>query len=260
MGILNLTPDSFSDGGSYDSADAVLRRAEEMIGEGADIIDVGGQSSRPGSVQVDSNTELQRVLPAIREITRRFDTPVSVDTFNSQVAQAAIDGGAEIINDISGLRWNTGIAQIAGRTNAGLVLMHSRGTFETMHSEPHADDILSELHTSLGNSIETARAHGVVDSQIVIDIGLGFGKTQEQNLELIAKIGQLAFDRPILVGASRKSFIGRLCDVPNPSERVAGSIAAAVLAIANGAKIVRVHDVRETAQALKVTDAIINAR
>ncbi|HEX6278794.1 MAG TPA: dihydropteroate synthase [Pyrinomonadaceae bacterium] len=260
MGILNVTPDSFSDGGRYADVDAALTRAEEMIGEGAAIIDIGGESTRPGSERVPADVEIERIVPVIEAIAKRFDIPISIDTSKSAVAEAAIDAGAEIINDISGLRFDEGIAGVAARSKAGLVLMHSRGEFETMHSQPPVDDIIAEVSNDFRRSLSIAASHGVVPDAIVLDVGIGFGKTPEQNLELIAKLDRIAdtFKQfPLLVGASRKSFIGKALDGAPPEDRLSGSIAAAVAAVMNGAKILRVHDVRETIEALKITNAII---
>ena len=259
MGILNVTPDSFSDGGEYLSADDALKRAEQMISDGVDIIDVGGESTRPGSASVDPEVEIRRTLPVVSSIAKRFDVPISIDTTKWLVAKAAIDNGAEIINDISGLRWDARLADVAARTEAGLVLMYSRGKFETMHSEPPAGDIYHDLHDSLTASFETAKKWGVSDEQIVLDIGIGFGKTFEQNLELLAKLGSIVDEfksYPMLVGTSRKSFIGKILgDVP-PAERLSGSVATALMAVQRGAKIVRVHDVKETVAALAVAREI----
>ena len=259
MAILNVTPDSFSDGGKFVSIDDALRQAEGQIAEGADIIDIGGESTRPGSERVAAEIEMGRVVPVIEAISRRFDVPISIDTSKSTVAAAAMDVGAEIINDISGLRFDAGIADVAARTNAGLVLMHSCGEFETMHSKPPVDDIFAEVSADLNRSVHAARAAGVKDENIVLDVGIGFGKTLEQNLELIAKLDRLVNEfaaYPILVGTSRKSFIGKILGGFPPSERLGGSIASALIAIQNGARIVRVHDVKETVAAIKTADAI----
>ncbi len=259
MAILNVTPDSFSDGGECLSVDDAIRKAEKMVAEGADIIDVGGESTRPGSGRVEADEEIRRVVHVIEAISKRFDTPISIDTIKSEVARVAVDAGAEIINDIFGLRFDERIAEVAAATGAGLVLMHSRGTFETLHSQPPVDDIMTEVKIGLHRSIVTAKGYGVKDEQIALDIGLGFGKTQEQNLELLAKLDIIISEfklYPMLVGASRKSFIGRVLDGVSPKERLGGSVAAALAAVGNGAKIVRVHDVRETRDAMNVFEAI----
>jgi dihydropteroate synthase len=260
MAILNVTPDSFSDGGDFFSPDEALRQAEKCIDDGADILDIGGESTRPGSSRVSEEDEMARVVPVIESITKRFDIPISVDSTRSRVARAAIGAGAEIVNDISGLRFDEKIAEVAAETGAGLVLMHSRGSFETLHSQPPLEDVLDEVERSLHNSIRIARSFEVTDEQIAVDIGLGFGKTFEQNLELLAKLDKIVAEfkeYPVLVGASRKSFIGKiLADVP-PDERLGGSVAAAVMAIARGARVVRVHDVKETVGAIRVASRIM---
>lgn len=260
MGILNVTPDSFSDGGDFVSIDAALSRAEEMIAEGADILDIGGESTRPGSDRVSDEIEARRVLPVIEAIANRFDTPISIDTSKSGVARRAVEAGAEIINDISGLRFDPAVGRVAAETGSGLALMHSRGVFETLHSEPPVDDIMAEVSAGLLRSLTEARTFGVKDEQIVLDIGIGFGKRLEQNLELIAKLGKLQQEFsnfPLLVGTSRKSFIGKLLGGRPVEERIYGSIATAVVAVWNGANIVRVHDVRETVDALTLTGKLL---
>lgn len=261
MGILNVTPDSFSDGGEFVSLDDAQRRAEQMIEDGVDIIDIGGESTRPGSGRVDADTELKRTLPVVSAITKRFETPVSIDTTKPLVAQAALDNGAEIVNDISALRWEVGLADVAARASAGLILLHSRGSFETMHSEPPVGNIFVEAKSDLTESISAAKQQGVSEEQIVLDPGIGFGKTFEQSLELLAFLDKLVDEfapYPMLVGASRKSFIGKILGDSRPSQRLSGSLAAAMAAVRRGAKIVRVHDVRETVAALRVFTAIEN--
>jgi dihydropteroate synthase len=263
MGILNVTPDSFSDGGRFLAVDDALRKAEAMIADGADILDVGGESTRPGSKPVRPDEEVNRVVPVIEAISKRFDLPVSVDTTKSQVASRALDAGAEIINDISGLRWAPSIAELAAKTGAGLVLMHSRGDFETMHSKPPVADIVEEVTNGLRHSINKARSHGVGDDHIVLDPGIGFGKTPEQNLELLAKLDKLVSEfenYPFLVGASRKSFLRELLGDVRVDERLSGSLAAGLVSVQKGAKIVRVHDVKETVSAIRTAAAICAAK
>ena len=255
MGILNVTPDSFSDGGRYADINAALKRVDEMIAEGADVIDIGGESTRPGSKRVSADDEISRVVPVIEAISKRLDVPVSIDTSKSAVANAAVDAGAEIINDISGLRFDEAIAEVAARHKTGLVLMHSRGEFETMHSQPPVEDIITEVEKDLRRSISAAAAAGVAGEQIALDIGLGFGKTLDQNLKLIAQLDRLVKEFPgfpILVGASRKSFLGKLLGKDDPKERLSGSLASAAIAVWNGAKILRVHDVAATVDAVKI--------
>jgi len=258
MAILNITPDSFSDGGQYLSVAEALERAETMIAEGADLIDIGGESTRPGSVRVTSHDEIERIRPAVTAIRERFDIPISVDTSKAEVAEAALQAGAEIINDISGLRFDERIAEVVARNKAGLVLMHSRGEFESMHSQTPVENIMEDVAADFRRSIDAADKYGIAHEQIVLDVGIGFGKTLDQNLELIAKIDKLAAEFPsyaLLVGASRKSFIGKLLGDGGASERLSGSLAAAALAAWNGARIVRVHDVKETVECLKIVDA-----
>ena len=263
IGILNVTPDSFSDGGQFADLDAALTRAEEMIEEGAAIIDVGGESTRPGSDRVSEEVEIDRVVPVIEAITSRFDIPISIDTSKAKVAQAAIAAGAEIINDISGLRFDERIAEIAAASNAGLVLMHSRGEFETMHSQPPVEDILAEVEGDFRRSIAVAEAKGASRDAIVLDVGIGFGKTPAQNLELLARLGTIADafrGNALLVGASRKSFIGKVLDGASPDQRLSGSIAAAVVAVMHGACIIRAHDVKPTSDALRIATAVMDQK
>jgi dihydropteroate synthase len=259
MAILNVTPDSFSDGGQFLNVDDALKQAEKLIDEGADILDIGGESTRPGSRELSVEEEIRRVAPVIEGIAKRFEIPISIDTWKSAVASCAIDAGGEIINDISGLRWDAEIAQLAAKKRTGLVLMHSRGDFATMHSPEPVDDIYAEVCEGFRHSVDTARNAGVDDDQIVLDVGLGFGKTFEQNLHLIAKLDKIVdmFPTfPMLVGASRKSFIGKILAEPDPAKRIDGSVAAAVIAVWNGAKIVRVHDVQQTVNAVRIVEAI----
>jgi len=264
MGILNVTPDSFSDGGRFDTLDKALAHAEQMISEGADIIDVGGESTRPGGEPISAEEEIQRVVPVIEALAQRTEVPISVDTTKSEVARAALDASAAIVNDISALRFDFYVADAVARAGAGLVLMHSRGTPATMHRLPPVADIMHEVTTSLRASINMAERRGVPRESIVIDPGIGFGKSQEQNVELIAKLDQLitAFpDYPLLIGTSRKSFIGRILadesGTPAPAEdRLHGTIATLTAAILHGAHIVRVHDVKATAETIRVTESI----
>jgi dihydropteroate synthase len=262
MGILNVTPDSFSDGGQFFDVDKALAHAETMISEGADIIDVGGESTRPGGEPVPIDEEINRVVPVIEALAQR--TKVSVDTTKSEVARAALDAGAAIVNDISALRFDFYVADAVARAGAGLVLMHSRGTPATMHRLPPVADIMHEVTHSLRASINMAERRGVKRESIVIDPGIGFGKTQEQNLELIAKLDQLiaAFpDYPLLIGTSRKSFIGRILadesGTPAPPEdRLHGTMATITTCILHGAHIVRVHDVKAAAETIRVARSI----
>ena len=259
MGVINVTPDSFSDGGQFLDTDRALRRAEEMIAEGADIIDVGGESTRPGGGVITADEEMRRVVSIVERLAKTATIPISVDTTKAVVARAALDAGAEIINDISALRFDYTIADEVARAHAGLVLMHSRGTPATLHRMPPSPDIFEEVQSSLRRSINMAVRCGVSRDSIALDPGIGFGKTFEQNIELIARLDQFAAefsDYPILIGTSRKSFIGRLLDDAPPDERIHGTMATVVAAVLRGAHIVRVHDVRAAVDTVRVADAI----
>lgn len=259
MAILNVTPDSFSDGGEFFAVDEALRQAEKLISEGADILDIGGESTRPTSARVSNIEEIRRVVPVIEAIAKRFDIPISIDTSKSEVAQKACEAGAGIINDVSGLRFDEKIGEIAAKHNTGLILMHLRGTFETMHKQAPVEDILAEVAGGFRWSLEKAKGFGVAENRIALDVGIGFSKAFEQNLELLANLEKLVKEFsvfPLLVGTSRKSFIGKILgDVPT-NDRLQGTLASAAIAVWNGAKILRVHDVRETVEALKVVEAI----
>ena len=264
MGILNVTPDSFSDGGRFVSVDVAVAHAEQMILEGADIIDVGGESTRPGGEPISVDEEIRRVVPVIETLTHRTGVPTSVDTTKSEVARAALNAGAAIVNDVSALRFDFYVADAVARAGAGLVLMHSRGTPATMHRLPPVADIMYEVTHSLRASINMAERRGVARESIVIDPGIGFGKSQEQNLELLAKLDQLiaAFPNyPLLIGTSRKSFIGRILadesGAPAPAEdRLYGTLATITTAILKGAHIIRVHDVKAALETIRVAEAI----
>ncbi len=259
MGILNATPDSFSDGGKFDSIDSALFQAEKMIAEGADIIDVGGESTRPKSARVSVEEEKRRVVTIIEAIAKRFDIAISVDTSKSEVAESAMNSGAEIINDVSGLRFDEKIAEVAAKLNAGLILMHLRGDFETMHTLAPVEDVFQEVSEGFRWSLAKAKMSGVEKEAIALDVGIGFSKTFAQNLQLLANLPKLCRefpDFPMLVGTSRKSFIGRILNDAPTDKRLFGSISTAAIAVFNGANIVRVHDVKETVEAVRVAEAI----
>jgi len=265
MGVLNITPDSFSDGGAFFSPGSALAHAEQMIAEGADIIDVGGESTRPGGAAIVSpEEELKRVLPVIAQLAKRFAVPISIDTTKAVVARAALDAGAAIVNDISALRFDLQIADEVAKSGAGLVLMHSRGTPGALHGLPPVADIIEEVTNSLRSSISMAEQHGVKRESIVIDPGIGFGKSQAQNIELIAKLDQLiaAFpDFPLLIGTSRKSFLGRILADANGNlapveKRLQASMASLTAAILKGAHIVRVHDVKAAVETARIAEEI----
>lgn len=265
MGILNVTPDSFSDGGLYHQLDQAVERALEMEAAGADLIDIGGESTRPGATLITAAEEMARVLPVIEKLAGRLRIPISIDTTRFEVAQRAIDLGAELINDISGLRFDPRLAGLAAATGAGLILMHSRGTPATMQKLPPMTDLFGEVIGGLATSIELAGEAGVSRDRIVIDPGIGFGKTPEQNLQLINSLDRLAasFDLPILLGTSRKSFIRLTLDRLIPSrqsseriERLAGTAVSLVVGILRGARIVRVHDIPEALAVVRLTEAL----
>lgn len=258
MGVLNVTPDSFSDGGRFFDRARALEHAGRMVEEGADILDIGGESTRPGSVEVDATEERRRVVPVV-EALAGLDVPISVDTTKASVARAALEAGAEIVNDISGLRFDPELADTAARAGAGLVLMHSLGTRETMHALPPVADVLREVTDSLRAGVAEALRRGVARECIAIDPGFGFGKSHEQNVELLARIGELAAsfpDLPVLVGTSRKRFVGALLGGAPVEERLHGTMATVAAAALRGASIVRVHDVRAAVETVKVIDAI----
>lgn len=259
MGVLNITPDSFSDGGQFYSPESAVEHALEMITAGADIIDIGGESTRPGSAFVSEAEELHRVIPVIKRLTTETLIPISVDTTKSSVARAALEAGAEIINDISALRFDPAIADEVAQAGAGLVLMHSRGTPKTMQQLPPVEDIVSEVISGWRKSITVAEERGVAPDSIAIDPGIGFGKTADQNVELIAKLDQLAnafANFPLLIGTSRKSFIGKILEGAPVDQRLYGTIASITASVLKGAHIVRVHDVKAAVEAIKVADAV----
>ena len=259
MGIVNVTPDSFYDGGLHFDPVEAVEHGLRLAAEGADILDVGGESSRPGSDPVSLGEELKRVLPVVSGLRRRTPVLLSVDTTKPEVAEAALDAGADIVNDISaGL--DPRMARLAARHGAGFVLMHMKGMPKTMQAAPHYDDVIGEVRAFFTERLESAKAFGLDAESIVLDPGLGFGKRLEDNLALIDGLGAFApLGRPLLVGASRKAFIGKILDAPSADDRLEGSIAAAVMAVARGAHILRVHDVRAVRRAAQVAEAIAGA-
>lgn len=257
MGILNVTPDSFSDGGLFFEKDRAIAHGLRMAEEGADIIDIGGESTRPGSKPLDLEEELRRVIPVIETLAKRIDIPISIDTYKSAVAQRAVDAGAQMINDVSGLHFDPEVATVAARAKVPLILMHMRGVPETMQRDVHYDSLFSEILRSLRKSIGKAEASGVRPEQIIVDPGIGFGKDLHHNLLLIKNLGEFRIlGKPVLLGTSRKSFIGRLLGGAEAKERLEGTIASVVVGILNGAHIVRCHDVLQFRRAITVADAI----
>jgi dihydropteroate synthase len=260
MGILNVTPDSFSDGGRFLAPDAAVRRGLEMVEEGADIIDVGGESTRPGSDPVPADEEWRRVSPVIEGLAGRLSTPISIDTRKPDIARKAIRAGASIVNDVTALE-DPGMVPVVANSAVGVVLMHLRGEPKTMQDRPEYVDVVDEVRDFLAARIRKAVGGGVPIEAIAVDPGIGFGKDLDHNLALLRHLDKLtALGRPILVGVSRKSFLKRLGAGNEASERLAGSLAAAAFAIAHGARVIRAHDVLETARVLRVIDAILGPR
>lgn len=258
MGILNVTPDSFSDGGRFfDQTDAVLH-GFQMIKDGADILDVGGESTRPGAERISAEEETGRVVPVIRKLRQKSRIPVSIDTYKSSVALDALKAGANIVNDITGLHADPAMADIIAKQGASVVIMHIKGTPKDMQANPSYDDLVGEVYGYLSDAVEAAKSKGI--KQVMIDPGIGFGKTADHNLELIARLAEFRkIGVPVLIGVSRKSFIGKILDTPVES-RLEGTAAAVTASILNGADIVRVHDVREMRRVALVADAIRRQR
>ena len=256
MGVVNVTPDSFSDGGLFLDADAAIEHGLELAGQGAEILDVGGESTRPGAMEVSVEEERRRTEPVVAALAVAGHE-VSIDTSKSAVAEAALDAGASIVNDVTALRGDRAIGELCAERGAGLVLMHMRGDPRTMQVEPRYDDVVDEVKAFLAERTEAALAAGVAAERIWLDPGIGFGKTLEHNLELLRRLGELrALGRPLVVGTSRKSFIGKI-DGSEVDDRLGGTIASSVLAAAEGADVLRVHDVAESRQALRMAAAIL---
>ena len=252
MGILNVTPDSFSDGGSYTSIDKAMEQAEKMIQQGADIIDVGGESTRPGHVQIGDEEEIKRVVPVIREIKKKFDIPVSIDTYKSAVAKAALEAGADLLNDIWGFRYDEKMAELAAEYDVPVCLMHNRDNLDY-------DDFMEDVKKDLQISLDIAEKYGVKKENIMLDPGVGFGKTYEQNLMVMNHLEEIVdMGYPVLLGTSRKSVIGLTLDLP-VDEREEVTLATSVLGAIKGCQFVRVHDVEKNVRALKMTDAILHS-
>ncbi|WP_084227297.1 dihydropteroate synthase [Nostoc sp. KVJ20] len=258
MGILNVTPDSFSDGGEFNTTSAALVQAQALVAAGADMIDVGGQSTRPGAKQITLAEELDRVLSVLQVIRPEISVPISVDTTRAAVARASVEAGADIINDISGGTFDSEMLPTVAELGVPMILMHIRGTPQTMQQQTDYQDLLGEIYSFLGRQIEAATTAGIDLDKIIIDPGIGFAKNYEQNLEIFGGLRSLTkLNCPILVGASRKSFIGRILNQPDPKARVWGTAAACCAAIFNGADILRVHDVQEMHDVSLVADALL---
>lgn len=261
MGILNITPDSFSGDGVYNNdAGRALEEAERIINEGADIIDVGGESTRPGALLVPSEEEIKRVVPIVERLAKKTSVPISVDTRKSEVAIRVLDKGASIINDISGLEYDSRMSEVVAKYDAGVIVMHIKGEPQTMQRFPVYGNLVKEILDKLSCLVKRAESRGIKKENIIIDPGIGFGKTFEHNLEILNNLSVFKLlDRPLLVGPSRKSFIGNILGV-QPQERVFGTAASVAIAIKNGADIIRVHDVKEMRQVARVADAIVRSR
>jgi dihydropteroate synthase len=256
MGILNVTPDSFYDGGRRSEPTRAIADGVEMVQSGAEVLDVGGESTRPGARPVDEAEELDRVLPVIRGLRREVAVPISIDTYKAGVARAALDAGADIVNDISALRFDPALVSLVAAEEVPVILMHMQGKPQTMQSEPRYNDVVREVRDFLAAQLYEAMDAGIAAERIILDPGIGFGKTLEHNLQLLRGLPTLAaLGQPLLVGASRKAFIGKILDL-DPDHRLEGSLAAAVAAVLGGANLLRVHDVAETCRAARMADAI----
>lgn len=263
MGILNVTPDSFSDGGKYSGLNAAMQQVERMLSEGVDIIDIGGESTRPGADPVAAEEQIQRVVPVIKAIRQNADCDIliSIDTTLSEVAKAALDAGANIINDVSGGRGDAAMLTLAAQTGVPIILMHSKGTPKTMQDNPGYQDVVQEVLDALNASIDMALKAGVKQDAIVLDPGIGFGKRKQDNLDLLAHLDLLvATGFPVLLGTSRKRFMGTICDVTEPSELVTATAVTTALGVMAGVQLFRVHDVKENRQAVDVAWAIKQSR
>jgi dihydropteroate synthase len=259
MGVLNLTPDSFYDGGKYTGEAQALRRVEQTIEDGADIIDVGGESVRPGADPLSLNEELARVIPVLRKIRKSYSIPISIDTYKAEVARQAIEEGAEMVNDISGLRFDPDLRRVVARYGVPVILMHIKGTPKNMQDNPRYHSLMKEIISYLRKSIKLAEEAGVDPARIIVDPGIGFGKTTAHNLEILRRLEELkSLSKPILVGLSRKSFIGNVLGLPQ-EERLEGGLAATSIAVSGGARIVRTHDVKSTRRAVDMVQAILKS-
>ncbi|KFF71356.1 dihydropteroate synthase [Pectobacterium brasiliense] len=259
MGILNVTPDSFSDGGKHNKLDAALLHVQEMVNAGATLIDIGGESTRPGAAEVSTEEELDRVVPVVEAIAKRFDVWISVDTSKPEVMTASAQAGAHLINDIRALQ-EPGALEAAAATGLPVCLMHMQGMPRTMQHKPHYDDLMQDIGDFLQQQIDRCVSANIPKSKLLLDPGFGFGKNLAHNYALLARLSELhRFELPLLVGMSRKSMIGQILNVP-PAQRVHGSIACAVIAAMQGAQIIRVHDVKETADAMRIVEATLSAK
>ncbi len=261
MGILNITPDSFSDGGHHFDRGKAIDHAHRMVADGADIIDIGGESTRPGSDPVSLEEELRRTIPVIAAIAANIPVPVSIDTYKAEVARQALDAGASIVNDISGLRFDPGMGNTVASCKVPVVVMHIKGTPKNMQTEPVYRDLIPDIMDYFRETISIALQAGIPEDMIILDPGIGFGKTFDHNLQILSRLDEFGvLGMPLLVGPSRKAFIGKILGGAPPSERREGTAAAVTASILKGAHIVRVHDVKEMARVAKVADAIRRQR
>jgi dihydropteroate synthase len=266
MGVLNITPDSFSDGGEYLDEEAAVARALQLERDGADILDIGGESTRPGAAVIQTEEELRRILPVIKILRGKLHIPMSIDTRKADVAKAALDAGAEILNDVSGLRMDPRLAEIARHARVPLILMHMRGTPQTMQRGPFARDVIRDVKAGLRDALARAKRAGLSRTHVLLDPGIGFGKRREQNFEILAHLAEFAsLGCPIVIGTSRKAFLGKALAGPDGltapvGERLLGTAVTVTASILAGAHIVRVHDVAEIVRAVRVADQIVNAR
>jgi dihydropteroate synthase len=258
MGIINVTPDSFSDGGRFASVNAAVAHGLELVRQGADLLDIGGESTRPGSQPISLEEELRRVVPVVRALAAQVQMPLSVDTSKAEVARQCLAAGAQIVNDVTALRGDPQMADVVRGGRVGVILMHMQGTPATMQAEPHYDDVMAEIRRFFEERLQHAAASGIAGPQAVFDPGIGFGKTLEHNLEILARLEEFqSLGRPICLGVSRKGFIGSVLHGRPVEQRLAGSLAAACWAVGRGAaQIIRVHDVRETCDAVTLLQAI----
>ena len=256
MGVLNVTPDSFSDGGTFLNAKAAIAHGLQLVAEGAEIIDVGGESTRPGASPVDEKEEYRRVIPVIEGLAGRI--PISVDTMKPAIARAALKAGALIVNDVAANRADLEMWEVVAEAKAGYVLMHMQGTPQTMQDSPHYENVVQEVNEFFDERLKRLNAFGVASDQVILDVGIGFGKTTEHNLQLLASLNTFTkWKRPIVLGASRKGFIGRITGAEQPADRLPGSLACACWGVAAGASIIRAHDVVATRQSIRMTEGIL---
>ena len=259
MGIVNITPDSFSNDGFYNDINGVLRHAVKLVNDGANIIDVGGESTRPEATQITEEEEIKRVIPVIQELSQLINIPISIDTYKAKVAAKALDAGAQIINDVSALSADMDMVNVAAANNVPIVLMHMKGNPHTMQKSPDYNDVITEIITFFQETIRNAVRCGIDKNNIIIDPGIGFGKKIHHNLEILNRLRDFkTIGNPVMVGSSRKSFIGKITNKP-ADQRLLGSLATVAIAVTHGANIVRVHDVKETAEIVKICNAVLNS-